>query len=248
METKICVNCLCELERTKEFFVVDKRNPDGLGARCRICERLRLKEHYKKNPDKKKEYWNSHSEHIKLQRHQHYLENTEQHKKRTKVYYENNKERARELSKQWKKDNPNKLIASSHRHYEKVKEHHKIITKRWKQEHKEERNISWQARRSKKLSLECSLTSDQWNLAKLHFGNSCCYCGRELKLTQDHFVPLSNGGEYSFKNIVPSCQTCNSSKSIKGFSEWYPFYKYYSAEREQKITRYIELAQVASQV
>ena len=57
-------------------------------------------------------------------------------------------------------------------------------------------------------------------------------------LTQDHFIPLSKGGEYSKKNIIPSCRSCNSRKSNKDFYEWYKGDIHYSKERVNKIEEY----------
>ena len=48
---------------------------------------------------------------------------------------------------------------------------------------------------------------------------TCQYCGRhraQLKgrqfLTRDHIVPLSRGGDNSWKNLVASCSPCNNRK------------------------------------
>jgi 5-methylcytosine-specific restriction endonuclease McrA len=48
---------------------------------------------------------------------------------------------------------------------------------------------------------------------------SCQYCGRhrsELRgrqfLTRDHILPMSRGGDNSWKNVVTSCSPCNSRK------------------------------------
>lgn len=46
-----------------------------------------------------------------------------------------------------------------------------------------------------------------------YFNSHCAYCIRPLvQVTLDHIVPLSKGGEHSIGNIVPACQSCNSSK------------------------------------
>jgi 5-methylcytosine-specific restriction endonuclease McrA len=71
------------------------------------------------------------------------------------------------------------------------------------------------------------------------FDNKCAYCGKEKPLAQDHFVPLSKGGEYTNNNIICSCKSCNSSKSDKDFFEWYPEQLFYSKEREAKILKYL---------
>ena len=60
-----------------------------------------------------------------------------------------------------------------------------------------------------------------------------------MPLEQEHFIPLSKGGGYSMGNIIPACRACNASKSDKDFFEWYPEYKYYSEERENKILDFL---------
>ncbi len=58
-----------------------------------------------------------------------------------------------------------------------------------------------------------------WEHMKVLFGNRCAYCGRRMKrLTQDHVTPVSKGGWHFSGNIVPACQSCNSSKGAKGLS------------------------------
>jgi hypothetical protein len=239
METKICTKCKKAIIQTGEFFPIDKRTYDGLGARCRSCVTIVNKERYKYFPQKSKEYRESHKEQLKKNKHEYYLKNIERQKEKRKKYYLEHREEAYRHAVEWKKDNPDKLTASSHKRYEKVKEHHKELTRKWKQDHKEERNIAWQARRAKKKSLEYSLTPEQWEQTKIYFENKCCYCGKEQKLTQDHFVPLEKNGEYSRNNILPACQTCNSSKANKSFFEWYPKYQFYSEERLRHILEFL---------
>jgi len=60
-------------------------------------------------------------------------------------------------------------------------------------------------------------TREQWLLLQETFQHRCAYCGRRAKghLTQDHVTPLSKGGAHTLNNIVPACQSCNSSKGVK---------------------------------
>lgn len=49
----------------------------------------------------------------------------------------------------------------------------------------------------------------------------CIYCGKEEKrLTQEHLLPVSRGGEDREGNSVWVCQSCNSSKGSKRLYEW----------------------------
>ncbi len=43
-------------------------------------------------------------------------------------------------------------------------------------------------------------------------GNRCQYCGTTGKLTLDHVVPRSRGGNSVWENIVASCAPCNLRK------------------------------------
>lgn len=51
-------------------------------------------------------------------------------------------------------------------------------------------------------------------------GGVCIYCGAADKLTTDHILPKSCGGEDIPDNVVSVCQSCNSSKGSKGLYEW----------------------------
>jgi len=50
--------------------------------------------------------------------------------------------------------------------------------------------------------------------------NICIYCGNQDKLTVEHILPRSRGGEDITDNIVMVCKHCNSSKGDKGLYEW----------------------------
>jgi 5-methylcytosine-specific restriction endonuclease McrA len=43
-------------------------------------------------------------------------------------------------------------------------------------------------------------------------GYSCQYCGSRSRLTVDHVVPRSRGGDSSWANVVTSCAPCNARK------------------------------------
>jgi 5-methylcytosine-specific restriction endonuclease McrA len=60
------------------------------------------------------------------------------------------------------------------------------------------------------------LTLEQWQ-AILEKHNYCCaYCGKSTeKLTMDHIVPVSKGGQHTQSNVVPACSFCNTSKGSR---------------------------------
>ena len=83
-----------------------------------------------------------------------------------------------------------------------------------------------------------SLTTEEWLAACEAFDLRCAYCGSTCKLTMDHVVPVSNGGVTEADNIVPACQSCNSSKQNKDIIEWYTAQPFYSKSRLEIILKF----------
>lgn len=52
------------------------------------------------------------------------------------------------------------------------------------------------------------------------YDHLCGYCGSSPADALDHVVPLSRGGSHSIGNLVPSCRSCNSTKSHRTVMEW----------------------------
>lgn len=64
-----------------------------------------------------------------------------------------------------------------------------------------------------------------FNKAKMLYADKCWYCGKEFaggrNLTLDHVFPRSKGGDSAMDNLVPVCQSCNSSKGRKDVLRWF---------------------------
>lgn len=70
-------------------------------------------------------------------------------------------------------------------------------------------------RLARKRSNGGSFTIDQWNeLVKMAEGK-CVACGIKGKLTIDHIIPISKGGDSFITNIQPLCGPCNIRKRDK---------------------------------
>lgn len=93
--------------------------------------------------------------------------------------------------------------------------------RRWRVEHPEQSNAITLRRIARIRGAEISdLTLAQWEAIKAAHDHRCAYCGARVKLTQDHVIPLSKGGQHTASNIVPACQPCNSRKGNSTADAW----------------------------
>lgn len=93
-------------------------------------------------------------------------------------------------------------------------------------------------RRAKKAATGSRFTAGEWDACVTYFASSCAYCGAAAKLTQDHVVPLSGGGDHAAENIVPACGSCNSRKFTSDMETWFRAQPFFNAERLAIITDY----------
>lgn len=82
-------------------------------------------------------------------------------------------------------------------------------------------------REARKRGAEVSdLTLDQWKQILSENNDSCFYCGIKAEdtpqgwLTQEHLTPLSRGGDHTWTNVKPACQSCNSKKGQQTAEEF----------------------------
>lgn len=76
-------------------------------------------------------------------------------------------------------------------------------------------------KRKRRMSqVEHDLSDEHW-LALTTAWGGCAYCGdREAALQRDCVQPISRGGRYTIVNVVPTCRSCNASKSNHEVTSW----------------------------
>ena len=139
----------------------------------------------------------------------------------------------RERVRVWRREHPQEQAAQKKRYVEK---HREAVRTRWreyaksdqpgairgrirralkaKQKHKSTMYTRMR-RAARKGAAEIVLTLEQWEAVKRVYRNKCAYCGREAKLTLDHVVALTRGGNHTVQNAVPACLSCNASKGVR---------------------------------
>lgn len=73
-------------------------------------------------------------------------------------------------------------------------------------------------RRIRKNNNGGSHTFGEWETLKAQYNWTCPCCGKsepEIKLTEDHIIPISRGGSNNIENIQPLCRRCNSKKNTR---------------------------------
>lgn len=228
------------LKKKKEWYEKTKlnketRTKEALEKGTRICTVCGIEkditEYYKRGNggfyaqckqcqlEKQQEYHNKKRDIILVKKREYNKRRAKEIADYNKKYYNLNSESIKQRVKEWENKNPIKYKELS------INQYHK--------------------RQARLKNLIHSFTKQEWEECKSYFKNEqgeleCAYCGKKLKrATQDHFIPVSKGGHYIKSNIIPVCQSCNSSKCDKDFKEWYLERIFYSKEREDKVYKYI---------
>lgn len=139
--------------------------------------------------------------------------------KRAKDFYERE---GRDKYKQWYSDPSNANARNSQ-----VKQRYRTAEGR-----KKAYEVVYRRLARKKQVLSENLSYEDRESIKDHFQGCCAYCcANDKKLEIDHFIPLSRGGPDILSNLVPACDSCNSSKWAHHPYDWYMKQTFFSVDR-----------------
>src|SRR5262245_1560599 len=188
---KQCSRCKQVFPATIEYFLGRKERKSGIRSECKLCTKaisaIRCQRDKLKIKQSAKKSREKYPEKIK-QRMQKWRQANRIHVKTYKNAYRTQyPQQHREEVRRWKIRNPDKV---------------------------REQNLRRQSQK-KQVAIH-DFTVAQWQIVKATYNPRCVYCGKKPKrLTMDHIIPLSKGGQHTLNNIVPACRSCNSTKHTK---------------------------------
>lgn len=254
----------CKISESKKYYNQNKERHAENGKKYREEHREELREygqkyyqeHKETHAENGKKWAKKNREKIRKLAKKYRLENPERSRQASKRYRDSHKEKTQKRHKKYREENREKIAKYNATHYRDNKKHYLEYgkthyqenkkeyyrqTKNYREKNKEQYCIYAQTRIARIKMLKSDLTVEDWIYAQNAFGWRCAYCGkRSERLHQEHFIPVSKNGEYTKQNIIPACQSCNSSKNNKPFKEWYPEQPFYSKDRERFIYEHFE--------
>src|SRR3990167_10051937 len=128
--------------------------------------------------------------------------------------YKRKRKIIQERTKRYRKTNAKKVAAFKRRYYESHKEQYNAHLRRWRKANWRRHYVNHLAKRQALLrgATISDFTLEDWIELLEQYGYQCAYCKSTSKLTMDHIVPLSKGGQHTQRNIAPACGPCNSRK------------------------------------
>lgn len=177
---------------------------DGM-KQCSLCKDLKPFSEFGKDKNRKDGLtsWCSYCKNMKSR------ESKERNKDHESEYarkrYIKNPKRTRSYVKKWRAENP-----------EAYHQQGKENSKKWRllnpDRYKEDQLNS----NARKAGIPGNIRIEEWNSLCKKYGRKCLKCGRsDIKLTIDHVIPLSLGGQNNIGNVQPLCLYCNQSKKNK---------------------------------
>jgi len=88
----------------------------------------------------------------------------------------------------------------------------------WAKRHPETAVANMHARRARLKAVGGRYSVSQWNALKAAYNYQCLRCGvheGDAKITVDHVLPLTMGGDNSIANLQPLCLACNQRKHAR---------------------------------
>ena len=212
-ETRKCEKCLIE----KDVSCFNK-----LKKTCDNCVKIdNAKRTAKwKSKNKERDRISRKKRYSSVKRKEKYEKNKEYYSLYGKEYYKKNKKKKNENSREWYLRNRDNDDFKERRRKYRIENADKTYyySLKYRKNNKQKMAENKKRRRSREYNAVGSHTNEEWEGLKRYYNYTCPLCKRsepEIKLTEDHIIPLSKGGSSYLTNIQPLCKSCNSMKNTK---------------------------------
>jgi hypothetical protein len=135
-------------------------------------------------------------------------------------YYYNNIESERERSRNYRRDNKERVRETNQKWYETTRGRQLELKRNWQRNNPDKVTLSKQRRRARKVELPDDFTPEQVTATALYF-KGCALTG-DSNVHFDHLIPLATGhGGTTYGNMIPLRADLNLSKQNANIFEWF---------------------------
>jgi len=194
-------------------------------------------EHSQENRQRKRRDYERHAETVKAKAREYFDSHRDEQNARRRRYYAANRARAKEYGRarhlvrgptqnarvrERRRADPEFFRSRERRYRAAHPDAVKASLRLYFESHRDIRKASALRHHARKKGAAVSdFTCAQWEALKITYGHRCAYCGEQPeRLTQDHVIPLTRGGNHTLSNIVPACWVCNRRKGTR--AGWRP--------------------------
>ena len=120
--------------------------------------------------------------------------------------------------KKFYKEHPGARAGENHPQWKGGVSKDKEYKKKYRKENKDKYMFLRARYRVKKHQNGGTHTFGEWQTLKTQYNFTCPSCKKsepQIKLTEDHIIPISRGGSDNIENIQPLCRICNSTKHTR---------------------------------
>lgn len=124
-----------------------------------------------------------------------------------------NPEKVKEADRRYRQNNPEAAYASQLKWRLNNADHLKELYRDYAKKNWEDRYANKHRHQARSRGREVDLVLRK-EIRRLYH-SACIYCGATERITLDHLIPLSRGGDHTIGNLAPACRSCNARKGTK---------------------------------
>lgn len=170
-----------------------------------------------KTREASRRYGNAHPERLRERGRRWREANREKLREGYRQRYEENKGKGINYSQQWYQENKGRLAEVKQKWRDENKDKQAGYLRRWRENNRDRARAQDRKYRVLKAGAGGSHTEEEWKALVAHYGG-CIHPDKDKcngMITEDHIIPISEGGSDDIDNIQPLCQHHNFSKHTK---------------------------------